>query len=140
MPSEQFVQPKSEQFVQPPNPPYPELHVRPLAEPLLTGLGGGEDRHLLPIQLQNTRVLVSHHLQEDTSHQGISPLLLPGCSAFPEPVVRKGNACREVPGLLLGVWLVSLQVSQDKWPFLHWHSLWPALTQSWLGRRFFGLS
>lgn len=30
--------------------------------------------------------------------------------------------------LLLGVCLVSLQAGQDKWPFLHWQSLWPALT------------
>lgn len=30
--------------------------------------------------------------------------------------------------LLLGFWLVSLEVLQDKWPFLHWQSLWPALT------------
>lgn len=44
---------------------YPNFNVSPLAEPLLTRFGRSEFRHFFTIQLQNTGVLVSHHLEED---------------------------------------------------------------------------
>lgn len=93
---------------QPQNHPYPELHVRPLAKPLLTGLGGGEDGHLLPVQLQDTRVLVPHHLQEDGFHWDIShsrsdPLSsCPHCPACPRPAL-----IRVVPGFACWVFGLS---------------------------------
>lgn len=106
--SELFLQPKLKPLYMTtppldaaPKHPYPELHVCPLAEPLLPGLGGGEDRHLLPIQLQNARVLVPHHLREDRSHRHIShlrsdpPSSRPLCSASPKPALSKGNAWTE---------------------------------------------
>lgn len=42
---------------------YPDLHVGPLAQPLLPRFGGGELRHLFAIQLQDARVLMPHDLQ-----------------------------------------------------------------------------
>lgn len=41
---------------------YPDFNVSPLTKPLLTRFGWSEFRHLLPVQLQNTRAVVSHHL------------------------------------------------------------------------------
>lgn len=43
---------------------YPDLHVGPLAEPLLSRFGGGELGHLFPVELQDAGVFVPHHLQQ----------------------------------------------------------------------------
>lgn len=118
---------------QPQNYPYPELHVCPLAEPLLAGLGGGEDGHLLSIQLQNAWVLMPHHLWEDRSHWDVShlrselPSSCPWCSASPEPELSKGDAWTEVGWVcLLGIWLVQIAGftgcslnCKDKWSLLN---------------------
>lgn len=42
---------------------YPDLHVGPLAQPLLPRLGGRELRYFFAVQLQDAGVLVSHDLQ-----------------------------------------------------------------------------
>lgn len=94
-------------------PPHPQLHMCPLAEPLLAGLGGGEDGHLLPIQLQHARVLVPHHLWDDKSHPQLSHLHSapspPACAFCISPACAEGGQCldRDRPVLLLGIWLVS---------------------------------
>lgn len=46
--------------------PHPDLDVGPLADPLLSGFRGLELGHLFTVQLQNTRVLMPHHLEEQT--------------------------------------------------------------------------
>lgn len=43
---------------------YPNFNMSPLAEPLLPRFGWSEFRHFFTIQLQNTGVLMSHHLGE----------------------------------------------------------------------------
>lgn len=43
---------------------YPDLHMSPFAEPLLSRFWGGEFSHLFSIQLQDTRVFMPHDLQD----------------------------------------------------------------------------
>lgn len=65
---------------------YPDFNVSPLAKPLLTRFGWSEFRHLLPVQLQNTWAVVSHHLGTNRGAQINPPNL------FCTQVIN--NSCR----------------------------------------------
>lgn len=56
--------------------PHPDLNVGPLAEPLLARLGRCEFRHFFPVQLQDARAVVSHHLggRRDTEIKTPGPM------------------------------------------------------------------
>lgn len=67
-----------------PGRPHPDLNVGPLAEPLLARLGRRELRHFFPVQLQDARAVVPHHLggRHDTEIKTPGPIAAEALTAL----------------------------------------------------------